>query len=94
MERTIYRLVVSDSQGQLVTRDFESLDEISSQYRQIGLDNCSMKKELRSLPMFRGLIGPMKEGTVIRYESPEVFEKLTQDWFRPVPIQTGRREKR
>ncbi len=92
MERAIYRLVVSDSQGQLVTRDFESLDEISSQYRQIGLDNCSMHKELRSLPMFHGLIGPMKEGTVIRYESPDVFEKLTQGWF--TPIQVGKRKKR
>ncbi|MBE6427710.1 MAG: hypothetical protein E7028_03845 [Planctomycetaceae bacterium] len=92
MERAIYRLVVSDSQGQFVTRDFESLDEIRSQYRQIGLDNCSTHKELRSLPMFRGLIGPLKEGAVIRYESPEVFEKMTQDWFRPMPIRSGRRE--
>jgi len=91
MEREIYRIVTQDSDGQLVTRDYESLDEIRANYRQIGTDNCSTKKELRDLPLFRGLIGPMKEGaSIIRYESPEVFEKLTQEWFAAVPVKSRR----
>ena len=91
MEREIYRIVTQDSQGQIVTRDYESLDEIRANYHQIGTDNCSTKKELRDLPLFRGLIGPMKEGaSIIRYESPEVFEKLTQEWFAAVPVKSRR----
>ena len=91
MEREIYRVVTQDSNGQLLTRDFESLDEIRALYKQIGIDNCSTKKELRSLPLFRGLIGPMKEGaSIVRYESPEVFERLTQEWYAAVPIRKSR----
>ena len=45
------------------------------------------------MPVFRGLIGPMPEGkTVIRYESPEVFESLTKEWSsarRPPPGQAA-----
>ena len=48
---------------------------------QIGIDDCSTDLALRGLPVFRGLIGPMPEGkTVIRYETPEVFESLTKEW--------------
>lgn len=33
----------------------------------------------------------MKEGaSIIRYESPEVFEKLTQEWFAAVPVKSRR----
>ncbi|MDO4628079.1 MAG: hypothetical protein Q4C70_02740 [Planctomycetia bacterium] len=92
MEREIYRVVTQDSKGQIVTRDFESLDEIRALYTQRGVDNCSMKKELRSKPLFNGLIGPMKEGGVIRYESPAVFEKLTQQWLAAKPIPRGHKK--
>jgi hypothetical protein len=45
------------------------------------VDDCSTDLDLRGLPVFRGLIGPMPEGQdVIRYESPEVFETLTKEW--------------
>jgi hypothetical protein len=45
------------------------------------VDDCSTDLDLRGQPVFRGLIGPMPEGkTIIRYESPEVFETLTKDW--------------
>ena len=48
---------------------------------QVGIDDCSTDLELGGLPVFRGLIGPMPEGTnVIRYESPDVFETLTKEW--------------
>jgi hypothetical protein len=45
------------------------------------VDDCSTDLSLRGMPVFRGLIGPMPEGkTVVRYESPEVFESLTKEW--------------
>ncbi len=93
MEREIYRIVTQDSEGRIVTRDFESLEQICALYEQRGVDNCSIKKELRSQPLFTGLIGPMKEGGVIRYESPAVFEKLTQQWLSAVPIPQGHKKK-
>jgi hypothetical protein len=42
--------------------------------------------------VFRGLIGPMPEGrTVVRYESPDVFETLTKEW---TSAKTPRRPRR
>jgi hypothetical protein len=50
-------------------------------HTQIGIDDCSTDLELRGMPVFRGLIGPIPEGKeVVRYESPEVFESLTKEW--------------
>ena len=52
-----------------------------NRHAQVGVDDCSTDLGLRGLPVFRGLIGPMPEGkTVVRYESPEVFETLTKEW--------------
>ncbi len=86
-KKNIYRVVTRDSDGRIVTQDFNSIEEIGRSYQQIGVDNCSTRKELRSLPIFRGLIGPMKEGAhVIRYEEPNVFEELTREWFDAVPV--------
>lgn len=90
MERVIYRVVTKDAQGRIRTRDFESLDQIGALYPQIGNDTSSTVKGLRGLPLFRGLIGPMQEGQIVRYETPEVFEQLTQDWYTAVPVTKGR----
>ena len=50
-------------------------------HTQIGIDDCSTDLDLRGMPVFRGLIGPMPEGkNVVRYESPDVFESLTKEW--------------
>ena len=33
------------------------------------------------MPLFRGLIGPIPESrTVVRYETPDVFEEMTKVW--------------
>ncbi|MBE6425066.1 MAG: hypothetical protein IJD43_05820 [Thermoguttaceae bacterium] len=90
MERVIYRVVTKDPQGLIETRDFESLEQLCALYHQVGNDTSSTVKELRGLPLFRGLIGPMQEGQIIRYETPEVFEQLTQDWYAAVPVSKGR----
>ena len=51
-------------------------------HTQIGVDDCSTDLDLRGMPVFRGLIGPMAEGkNVVRYESPDVFEALTKEWI-------------
>jgi hypothetical protein len=34
--------------------------------------------------VFRTLVGPMPEGrTIVRYETPDVFEALTKEWAAP-----------
>ena len=50
-------------------------------HSQIGVDDSSADLDLRGLPVFRGLIGPIPEGkNIVRYESPEVFETVTKEW--------------
>jgi len=73
-------------------RDYPSLDPISDQHHQIGVDDCSTDLALRGMPLFRGLIGPMPEGkNIVRYESPEVFETLTKEWGTNKPKRRRRR---
>ncbi|HMO14142.1 MAG TPA: hypothetical protein PKD64_07390 [Pirellulaceae bacterium] len=81
MASKIYRLVVRSTKGELSTKDFETLEDISRQYEQIGIDDCSTDLSLRGLPVFRGLVGPIPESKgIARYESPDVFEMLTKEW--------------
>jgi hypothetical protein len=81
MAKTTYRIVTRGPDGGLRIRDFPASDFILQSHIQIGVDDCSTDLELRGLPVFRGLVGPMPEGKhIIRYESPEVFESLTKEW--------------
>jgi hypothetical protein len=81
MKKDTYRIVTRGADGQIRIRDYDSQEALLKRHSQIGVDDCSTDLDLRGLPVFRGLIGPMPEGTnVIRYESPEVFETLTKDW--------------
>ena len=44
------------------------------------------------MPIYRGLVGPIPEGTTaVRYESPEVFEALTKEWTK---LKAKRRRRR
>jgi len=75
------RVVTRASDGTLRIRDYPSTEPLLDMHAQVGIDDCSTDLGLRGLPVFRGLIGPMPEGkTVIRYESPDVFETLTKEW--------------
>ena len=77
----IIRVVTRASDGSLRTKDFTNFDEISGLHDQIGIDDCSTDLSLRGLPLFKGLVGPLPESsTVVRYESPDVFETLTKEW--------------
>lgn len=81
MKKDTYRVVTRGTNGQIRIRDYVSPEDLLKRHMQVGVDDCSTDLELRGLPVFRGLIGPMPEGqNVIRYESPEVFETLTKEW--------------
>ena len=91
-KKDMFRVVVSVGEGNLILKDFTSVDPLLRMYEQIGIDDCSTDLTLRGMPVFRGLIGPMPEGKgVVRYESPEVFESITKDWGAPAG---GRRSRR
>jgi hypothetical protein len=81
MDKSTFRVVTRGADGEIRTRDYDSQEDLLRRHHQIGVDDCSTDLGLRGLPVFRGLIGPMPEGSdVIRYESPEVFETLTKEW--------------
>lgn len=76
-----FRVVTRGQDGKIRIRDYEDQEALLKRHTQIGVDDCSTDLELRGLPIFRGLIGPIPEGDkIIRYESPEVFETLTKKW--------------
>ncbi len=80
-KKETFRVVTQGANGKLRIRDYVSHAPIKKQHTQIGVDDCSTDLDLRGMPVFRGLIGPIPEGkNIVRYESPEVFETLTKDW--------------
>ena len=80
-KKDTYRIVTRASDGSLRIRDFPSPEPIFNMHSQIGVDDSSADLDLRGLPVFRGLIGPIPEGkNIVRYESPEVFETVTKEW--------------
>jgi hypothetical protein len=81
MKKHIYRVVTRGGEGEYRIRDFISEEEILRRHIKIGVDDCSADMTLRGQPVFKGLIGPMSDGSgIIRYESPEVFEQMTKEW--------------
>ena len=91
MRKDTYRVVTRGADGQIRIRDYDNQAALLKRHAQIGVDDCSTDLELRGLPVFRGLVGPMPKGkNIIRYESPEVFETLTKDW---ISAKTARRRR-
>ena len=81
MKKNTFRVVTRGSNGELRIRDYDNAEALLRRHLQVGIDDCSTDLDLRGLPVFRGLIGPMPEGQdIIRYETPEVFETLTKEW--------------
>ena len=75
------RVVTRGADGKLRIKDYPTPEKLLKMHTQIGVDDCSTDLDLRGMPVFKGLIGPMPEGkNVIRYESPDVFEVLTKEW--------------
>ena len=81
MQKDTFRVVTRGADGNIRIRDYDTEQDLLKRHKQIGVDDCSTDLDLRGLPVFRGLIGPMPEdGNIIRYETPEVFETLTKEW--------------
>ncbi|MEL6894762.1 MAG: hypothetical protein AAFP90_01485 [Planctomycetota bacterium] len=80
-KKDTFRVVSRAQDGTLLIRDYPTEAPLLKTHTQIGVDDCSTDLELRGLPVFRGLIGPMPEGkNIVRYETPEVFEAMTKEW--------------
>jgi len=80
-KKDVFRVVTRAQDGSLKIRDFHSAEVILHTHSQIGIDDSSTDLDLRGMPIFKGLIGPIPEGkNIVRYESPEVFEVMTKEW--------------
>lgn len=91
-KKDTFRIVSRSSDGSLLIRDYPTCDPLLKSHIQLGIDDCSTDLDLRGMPIFRGLIGPMPEGkNVVRYETPEVFEMLTKEWGVTKPRKRTRR---
>ena len=94
MNKGTYRIVTRGADGEIRVRDYDSAEALLTRHSQVGIDDCSTNLNLRGLPVFRGLIGPIPEGKdVVRYESPEVFETLTKEWSANRPTRRRSRSK-
>ena len=92
-KKDTFRIVSRGSDGSLLLRDYPNLDPLLHAYTQIGIDDCSTDLDLRGMPVFRGLVGPIPDGkNVVRYETPEVFEMLTKEWCAAKPRRRTRRK--
>jgi hypothetical protein len=91
-KKDLFRVVTRASDGSLKIRDFHSAEMIFKTHSQVGVDDSSTDLDLRGMPVFRGLIGPIPEGkNIARYESPEVFEMMTKEWAAIRPRRRRRR---
>lgn len=80
-EKYVFRVVARGADGEITTREYLRIDSIEKMHSQVGIDDCSTDLNLRGLPVFSGLIGPIPDGKgFVRYETPEVFETLTKEW--------------
>ncbi len=91
-KKDTFRVVKRGRDGTLLIHDYPSSEPLLQMHMQIGTDDCSTDLDLRGMPVFRGLIGPMPEGkTVVRYETPDVFEAMTKEWASAKPRRRKRR---
>lgn len=90
----VFRVISRGTDGMIRTKEYASENDLLDLHAQIGVDDCSTDLSLRGLPVFRGLIGPMAEGSqIVRYESPDVFEALTKEWVAEGPHKKRRRRR-
>ncbi|QDU73484.1 hypothetical protein Pan97_04560 [Bremerella volcania] len=91
-KKDTFRVVTRGANGEIRIKDYDSAEPLLKMHSQVGTEDSSTDLALRGMPVFRGLIGPMPEGkTIIRYESPEVFETLTKEWGAAKPKRRRRR---
>ncbi len=91
-KKDIFRVVTRAADGSLKIRDFHTAESIFHTHSQAGSDDSSTDLDLRGVPIFKGLIGPIPEGkNIARYESPDVFEMMTKEWSTNKPRKRRRR---
>lgn len=85
-KKEVFRVVTRAADGSLKIRDFHSAELIYRTHSQVGVDDSSTDLDLRGMPIFKGLIGPIPEGkNIARYESHDVFEIMTKEWAMAKP---------
>lgn len=85
-KKDVFRVVTRATDGSLKIRDFHSAEMIFRTHTQVGIEDSSTDLDLRGMPIFRGLIGPIPEGkNIARYESHDVFEVMTKEWANAKP---------
>lgn len=93
-KKSTFRVVTRGTDGSIRIKDYPTEETLQRTHTQVGIEDCSTDLSLRGLPVFRGLIGPMPEGSsIIRYESPEIFETLTKEWSNAKPARKRRRSR-
>ena len=76
-----YRLVFKSKTGKIQEKEYADVKAIAREYEQIGVEEDSYTVRLHGEPVFKGLIGPMSDGTNgVRYETPAAFVQLTEAW--------------
>lgn len=62
---------------------FDTVEELTKKYKEVGkVEGHWLKNELQGQPRLEGLVGAMYDGMlndkhVIRYETPEVYDMLS-----------------
>ena len=59
MNEGTFRVVTQSADGQIRIRDYDTAEALLKRHSQVGVDDCSTNLNLRGLPVFHGLIGPM-----------------------------------
>lgn len=76
-----YRVVFKSKAGKVEQKDFKDQASLLKAYEQVGVEEDSYTLRLHGEPVLKGLVGPISDGKqVVRYETPEVYAQLTQDW--------------
>ena len=61
MSKNTFRVVTRGSDGSLRIKDYPKQESLLRMHTQIGVDDCSTDLDLRGMPVFRGLVGPMPD---------------------------------
>lgn len=82
MKRYTFRIVTRGPEGEYRICDYVSEEEVRRRHAQVGVADYSLDMSIRGYPVLKGLVGPILEsGSVLRYESPEVFEQLSKELY-------------
>lgn len=83
-----YRVYDIDEDGQeKLLKEFKKKDDLLAAYPAIGEEEDSYALRLHGQPKLKALIGPMCEPgskTIVRYETPKAFVRLSEEWGKQI----------